>query len=215
MAFFNPIRRDKRSGKITMALYRIAQAIDFLFRERGKEERLYPTQIQSLFFLKYARPGVRTVGGLAERLKVTYATSSDVARALERKGLVIRAPSSEDRRVITLQLTESGEEKTKTLENLLDEVEAAVESLPAEEQEVLLHATQTIVRRLQNASYVRVYEMCWNCQFFQKDAHPNDPRGPHHCTFVDAPLPEPHTYWECPDFVPAENERRDETCSIS
>lgn len=202
MSLFDPRRRDKRSGKITMALYRVAQAMDFLFRERGRRERLYPTQIQSLFFLRYARPGVRTVGGLAGRLGVTYATSSDVARALERKGLVVRAPSSEDRRVITLRLTEFGEEKTKALEDLLDEVEVAVESLSAEEQEALLRATQTIVRRLQNAGYVRVYEMCWNCQFFQREAHPNDPRGPHHCAFVDAPLPEPHTYLECPDFVP-------------
>lgn len=92
------------------------------------------------------------------------------------------------------------------LEDVLDEIEVAVNALPEAEQATLLRATQAIVHHLQRAGYVKVYEMCWNCQFFQKDAHPDDPRGPHHCVFVDAPLPEANTYLECPDFVPAENQ---------
>jgi len=91
------------------------------------------------------------------------------------------------------------------LEDVLDEIEAVVNDLPAAEQAALLRATQAVVRRLQSAGYVRIYEMCWGCQFFRKDAHPDDPGGPHHCAFVDAPLPEPNTYFECPDFVPTES----------
>lgn len=205
MATFNPKHRNTLGGRITIALYRITQAIDFLLRERGKVMRLSPAQIQSLLFLKYARPGVRTIGGLANRLGVTYATSSGVADALERKRLIKRTPLPEDRRVITLGLTSKGENEAGMLEDVLDEIEAAVNALPEAEQAALLHATQAIVRHLQGAGYVKVYEMCWNCQFFQKDAHLKDPRGPHHCAFMDAPLPEPNTYLECPDFVPADN----------
>ena len=202
---FNPKHRNTLGGQISIVLYRITQAIDLLLRERGKVMGLSPTQIQSLLFLKYARPGVRTIGGLASRLGVTYATSSGVADALERKHLILRVPLPEDQRVITLGLTPQGESKAEMLGDVLDEIEAAVNSLPDAEQAALLRATQTIVRRLQTAGYVRVYEMCWGCQFFQRDAHPNDPRGPHHCAFMDAPLPEPNTYLECPDFVPAKN----------
>lgn len=203
MATFNPKQRNTVGGKITVAFYRITQAIDHLFRERAKAVRLSPTQIQSLLFLKYARPGVRTIGGLATRLGATYATSSGVADALERKRLIKRAPWPEDQRVVTLSLTPKGENQVRTLEDVLDEIEAAVNALPEEEQATLLRATQAIVRHLQRAGHVKVYEMCWNCQFFQKDAHPTDPRGPHHCAFVDAPLTEANTYLECPDFVPA------------
>lgn len=205
MTIFNPKHRDTPSGRITIALYRITQVIDFLLRERGKVMRLSPAQIQSLLFLKYVRPGIRTIGGLANRLGVTYATSSGVADALERKRLIRRAPLPEDQRVITLGLTPQGEARAEMLEDVLDEIESAVNALPDAEQAALLRAVQAIVRRLQNAGYVKVYEMCWGCQFFQRDAHPEDPHGPHHCAFMDAPLPEPNTYLECPDFVPAEN----------
>ncbi len=205
MSSFNPKHRDTPASQITIALYRIAQAIDYIFRERGKTMRLSPTQIQSLFFLKYARPGVRTIGGLANRLGVAYATSSGVADALEGKQLIKRAPLPEDQRVVTLGLTPKGEHDIETLNDVLDEIELAVAALSETEQIIFMRATQAIVRRLQRAGYVSVYEMCWGCQFFQKDAHPNDPREPHHCTFVDAPLSEPNTYLECPDFVPAES----------
>lgn len=205
MSSFNPKHRNTTGGQISVALYRITQAIDLLLRERGKALRLSPAQIQSLLFLKYARPGVRTIGGLANRLGVTYATSSGVADALERKRLIKRTPLPEDQRVITVGLTPKGESKAELLEDVLDEIESAVNALPDAEQAALLRATQAIVRHLQNAGYVKVYEMCWGCQFFQMDAHPDDPRGPHHCAFMDAPLPEPNTYLECPDFVPTEN----------
>jgi len=205
MAIFNPKRRNTLGSQITIALYRITQAIEHLLRERGKGRYLSPAQIQALLFLKYARPGVCTIGGLANRLGVTYATSSGVADALEGKRLIQRKPLSEDQRVIMLVLTSKGESEAEMLEDVLDEIEAAVNALPDAERVALLHATQAIVRHLQSAGYVIVYEMCWGCQFFQRDAHPADPRGPHHCAFMDAPLSELNSYLECPDFVPAKN----------
>lgn len=203
MSPFDPRHRTTVSGQITIALYRIAQAIDYLLRERGKAMRLSPAQIQALLFLRYARPGVRTIGGLAQRLGVTYATASGVADALEGKQLIARAPLPGDQRVVTLALTDAGESQASQLENMLDEIEAVINDLPDVDRAALLRATQAIVTRLQQGGYVRVYEMCWGCQFFRRDAHPDDPRGPHHCAFVDAPLAEPVTYFECPDFVPS------------
>lgn len=121
--------------------------------------------------------------------------------------MIKRTPLLEDQRVVKLALTAEGERRAEELESVLDEIESAVDTLPDAEKTTLLHATQAIVRRLQSAGYVRVYEMCWGCQFFRRNAHPDDPRGPHHCAFMDAPLPETDTYRECPDFVPAEAER--------
>ncbi|MDW8326509.1 MAG: MarR family winged helix-turn-helix transcriptional regulator [Anaerolineales bacterium] len=206
MSPFDPRRRNETlAGAITIAFYRISQAIGHLLRIRGETAQLSPAQIQALLFLQYARPGVCTIGGLAERLAATYATASGVADALEDKGLVKRKPLPEDRRIITLALTAKGRREAAELEDVLDEIEAAIGALPQADQRALLRATQAIVRKLQQAGHVKVYEMCWGCQFFRRDAHPDDPRGPHHCAFVDAPLPEPNTYLECPDFVPTKN----------
>lgn len=203
MSAFNPLHRDQfLPARITAALYRISQAVNRMLRVRGEAAGLSPAQIQALLFLQYARPGVRTIGGLAERLSITYATASGVADALERKRLVRRKPLAEDKRTVTLSLTDAGNRKSAAMENALEEVEAAIASLPEADQQALERAAKAIVRRLQAAGHIKVYEMCWNCQFFRRAAHPDDPRGPHHCAFVDAPLPEAETYLECPDFVP-------------
>lgn len=208
MPAFNPRDRElNRAGRAAIALYRISQAIGHLLRVRGEARGLSPAQIQALLFLNHVRPGVRTIGGLASRLAATYATTSGVADALERKRLIERRPLPEDRRTVSLTLTEDGAREAADLEDVLDEIEAAVNGLPEIEQMALTRATQAIVRRLQASGHIQVYEMCWGCQFFRQDAHPDDPRGPHHCAFVDAPLPEPNTYLECPDFVPRNDER--------
>jgi DNA-binding MarR family transcriptional regulator len=202
MSIFQPQKRiNSLSGQITIAMYRISQAIGHLFRIQGTKHQLSPAQIQTLLFLRYTRPGVRTIGGLAARLTSSYATTSGVVDALESKNLVERKPLPEDQRTVVLRLTERGDQKTDQIENVLDEVESAINELPLNEQEALIHGLQTIVRHLQASGHVQVYEMCWDCQFFRLNQHPEQTGSPHHCAFVDAPLPEANTYFECPDFV--------------
>lgn len=203
MSIFDPTYRAERpAGAAAIALYRISQAIGHMLRRRGEQEGLSPAQIQALLFLRFVRPGARTIGGLAQRLAATYATTSGVTDALERKRLIERQRHPDDARSVMLELTEEGRRRADALEDVLDEIEEAVAALPEDEQQVLLRAAQAIVGRLQQAGHVQIYEMCWGCQFFRRDAHPDDPRGPHHCAFVDAPLAEPNTYRECPDFIP-------------
>lgn len=202
MSAFNPQERETPASQSAIALYRISQAMGRLLRVRAEQAGLSPAQIQALLFLRYARPGVCTIGGLAERLAATYASASGVADALERKGLIQRQTSPDDQRVVKLIVTDRGREQAHSLENILDEVEQAIQQLPLEDQVTLVRATQAIVRQLQQAGHVQVYEMCWHCHFFRRDVHPGHPAGPHHCAFVDAPLPEANSYLECPDFVP-------------
>ncbi len=205
MPAFDPIdRNESLPARVTIALYRISQAIHYIFRQHGENLGLSPAQIQALLFLRYARPGIRTIGGLAIRLGISYATSSQVTDALERKRLVLRRALPEDRRTVTLHLTDAGEQQAEALNNILQEIETAITSLPESDQQALQRATQAIVLQLQKKGYIQVYEMCWNCAFFQRNAHPEDPQKPHHCTFVNAPLPEAETILECPDFVSIE-----------
>lgn len=203
MSSFDPrYRKDNIPGNITIALYRIGQAVGILLRRKGLEHGLSPTQVQALLFLSYARPGVCTIGGLAQRLSCTPATASGVVDALEDRGLVVREPWPQHRRTITLRLTSEGTRLVGQVDDALDDLEAVIRELPEEEQTSLLRATQRVVRRLAERGHVVIYEMCWNCNFFRPNAHPEDPAGPHHCAFMDAPLPEADTYTECPDFVP-------------
>lgn len=205
MSAFNPrVRSERRSGQIAIALYRIAQSIKIMLRRAGQVYGLSAAQVQALLFLAYARPGVRTIGGLAQRLGTTLATVSEVVNALEHKGLVVRESWPADHRVIGLHLSGAGQQRVADLEHLLDDLEAVVEDLLPAEQESLHRALQDLVRRLAGEGYVVIYEMCWGCSFFRPNAHPENPAAPHHCAFMDAPLPEGDTYTECPDFVPRE-----------
>ncbi|MEW6406056.1 MAG: hypothetical protein AB1649_30090 [Chloroflexota bacterium] len=58
-------------------------------------------------------------------MAATDATAGGVADALERKQLVKRKPLPEDQRTITLALTAKGRRHAESLEDILDEVEAA------------------------------------------------------------------------------------------
>ena len=203
MALFDPrTRQANRSAAIGLALYRVTQAITILLRQAGQAHGLSPAQVQALTFLAYGRPGVRTVSGLAQRLRCTLATASGIASALERKGLLCRRQGRG--RTVFLDLTPEGQRRVRQLEDALSDLEAVVDSLPEDAQGTLHTALQTIVRRLAERGLVVVYEMCWECAFFRPHAHPDNPEAPHHCAFMDAPLPEADTYTECPDFVPRE-----------
>ena len=207
MKALNPRYRHSPAGQLAVALYRISQAIQYLLRQRAEQESLSAAQVQALLFLKHSRTSAHTMGGLAKGIALAYPTISAMVDALERKGLVRRQVLESDRRTITLRLTPEGEKLSGDLENLLDEIEQAIQALPQAQQEALNQAARQIIYRLNAAGYIHLHEMCWHCQFFRQNAHPDDPHGPHHCAFMDAPLAEADTYLDCPDFHP-DPERR-------
>lgn len=207
MRALNPRYRQSPSGKIAVALYRVAQAVQHLIRYRAEQEDLSAAQVQALLFLNTSRSSAHTIGGLAKGIALTYPTTSAMVDALERKGLVERHPLESDRRTVTLRLTPHGKAKSTDLEDLLDEVEQAIQNLPQAEQASLHRALQQIIAHLNQAGYIHLHDMCWHCQFFRYNVHPEDPRGAHHCAFMDAPLAEQDTYFDCPDFKPQEERR--------
>lgn len=205
MPIFDPrYRQGNRAGNVAVAMYRVSQAIGLMMRTWAEARGLTAPQLQALLFLTHGRPGARTIGGLANRLLCTPATASVLVDALEGKGLVSRAAASDDRRKVTLALTPDGKAMAAEVEAVLDELESVVAGLQPQAQEQLHSSLQQVVRALAKRGYVRIYEMCWDCGFFRPYSHPDSPSAPHHCAFMDAPLPEADTYTECPDFVPKE-----------
>jgi len=203
---FSPLHRaENLPGHIAVALYRIGQALSILLREQSEARGLTSPQAQALLFLRYARPDLHTLTGLAQRLACTPANANGVVDALERKGLIRRQPAQNVRGRKRLRLTPKGERVVDDLDAVLTDLQAWIAELPEDQQLALLRATEAIVRRFVQAGYIRVYEMCWSCNFFRAYAHPDDPQGPHHCAFADVPLPDPTSYTECPDHVPAQH----------
>jgi DNA-binding MarR family transcriptional regulator len=124
------------AGNLTVTLFRISQAINSLIREEGRAHGLSPTQLQALIFLTYSRQGVRTIGGLAQRLGCTPATASGVADVLERKGLIVREPWPQRRRTITVTLTSESATLAAQMDSSLNQPEAIVCELAPRDQEL-------------------------------------------------------------------------------
>jgi hypothetical protein len=102
-------------------------------------------------------------------------------------------------------LTSTGMAMASEVGDGLNELEAVVRELPEPDQGVLLQIVDHIERDLAGRGRVAVFGMCWQCQYFAPEAHPEDGSGPHHCNLMDVAVPTAETYKECPDFEPDED----------
>lgn len=85
---------------------------------------------------------------IALDLGVTARTITTMVDALEREGLVERVPEPQDRRAISLVLTEAGEESVPKIQAALDEISAAVVSpLPDTDQETFHMLLTRLIER--------------------------------------------------------------------
>ena len=201
MSSFDPqYRQDNVPGNVAVTLYRIGQAVSQLLRDKGLAHGLSSAQVQALLFLAYARTGIRTIGGLADRLGCTPATASGVADALERKGLAIRKPWPQHRRTVTLNLTQDGIAMVAQVDDSLVELENIVCELPEAEQTALLQAASTIERGLAERGWVKIYGMCRKCGYFEPDSLAGD-LGSSYCALMDAPVSDLDSYMECARFT--------------
>jgi DNA-binding MarR family transcriptional regulator len=77
-----------------------------------------------------------TPSELAERLLVQPATITNAVQAMERSGLIVRQRSSQDQRVVQVQLTEAGRASQTSVEAIWQTIEQCAfrDFLPEEEQ---------------------------------------------------------------------------------
>ena len=200
---FDPRRREHDlPADLAMALFRVSQALNLMVRDAAGAQGLSPAQASALIFLRRGRPGVRNITGVAQRLGTTLATASGVVDALAAKGLVEKSRSAADNRVVRLALTSAGSEQAAQLEEMLEPLREVLAGLGPDEQRRLRELLARVINGLVARGIIRPYLICWQCRFFRPFAHPDNPAGPHHCAFMDAPLPAEHTYFECPDAEP-------------
>ncbi len=100
--------------------------------------------------------GPRMMRELAEHLKVAVNSMTSIADSLERKGLVVRHRSEEDRRVIRVELTDAGREISRSLmEANMRLFRSMLGALTEDEQEIFL----VLVRKIARAGKSQVLQM--------------------------------------------------------
>jgi len=101
----------------------------------------------SVLWLVHDTPGIAQTD-LGRRMQMDRATTMAIVHALERKGLLARAPSTSDRRKIAYNLTEQGETTLSAARVAIAEHESWLKGLftPAE-----LKQLTTLLRRIHDA----------------------------------------------------------------
>ncbi|MFB6214686.1 MAG: MarR family winged helix-turn-helix transcriptional regulator [Candidatus Bipolaricaulia bacterium] len=178
---------SEEPAKISLLLYRISQGINKLIREKGKENDVSSTQIQTVIFLSGAHPQNKNVGSIARRLQIAQPTASRVVDSLVKKGLVKRERSEVDRRKVKLGLTEKGESITEGINEINRTLEEIVLKLSGDRQYGLSRDLVEIAGALQSRGHLSTALTCQYCRFFDREGGSSHDR-PHHCRLTGKDL---------------------------
>jgi DNA-binding MarR family transcriptional regulator len=191
--------------RVTTGLAKVGIALKQQAWAEAGGRGLTPTQGQALALLR-ANPGGLRMGALARQLGVTQPTASDSVAALQRKGLVAKAPLAGDGRAVVVRLTPAGVREAAAAAAWPDFLLEAVGELSDAEQAAFLRGLVTMIRTLQEKGRIPVARMCVTCRFFRPFRH-DDPARPHHCAFVDAPFGDGQLRLDCRDHAAAPPEQ--------
>lgn len=94
--------------------------------------------------------GDLSLSELSERIRAQNSTVTGIIDRMEREGLVVRARSSEDRRVVKIKLTDKGAKLAREIKvEPMEIFRSALESLSAQESRDLMKILTKIAKRVQ------------------------------------------------------------------
>jgi len=141
---------------------------------------------QTLLVLACHGQNEMTAGDLAAHLGVTFSLVPNLPRILERRGVI--HPFIQEGRAGLIRLTAKGRRKAARLSRWPDHVAAMTSSLSDAQQGQLLTVVEGTIVQLLRRGHISLEDMCGTCTFFRSDVHA-DSQQPHHCMYVDIPLP--------------------------
>ncbi len=200
MIFDPQHRKNNRSARIHMALFRMSQAIKKMTQAESDVRGLSPVQTQALLFAAYTRSDMATVGNFARTIGTAHVTAVKILNRLVEKGLIYKSSKAEDRRITLISLTEKGQEMIDNLDGWGNLLESTLQSLP---EEVLTHielGLGSIISTLQEKGHLVVSEPCLGCSYFRPDT--GDDKTPHYCELIGKYLTAAASLKECPEHIP-------------
>jgi len=106
---------------------------------------LTPAQLEALVYIH--RHGGCSAKALSEGLRISIPSSTRLVDRLVRKALVDRRESGEDRRLVQLTVTTTGEHALRLVQEArIDRLQRALEAIPAAERGTLLALLERLLR---------------------------------------------------------------------
>jgi DNA-binding MarR family transcriptional regulator len=140
--------------RVAAELMKISRTLTLKSRppHKSRSQWIGPTQGRILAFLRSRSRSQITLSALTEVTALSSATISEAVRALEERGLVRKARSRDDARVVYLSLSPAGRRKAEQAATGNNHLNAAIRRLTQREQELILHA----LKKIQQAVDLRV-----------------------------------------------------------
>lgn len=123
---------------------------------------LNPTQCAAAAYLARANRFSRSPSHVAEYLGTTRGTMSQTLKALEKKGYIIPAEESLDKRSISYQLTDTGREKVSPSSLMTD----AIEAMPLRRRESLATDLQDVLHNAIECNGNKPFGVCHQCRHY-------------------------------------------------
>ncbi|MBW0151209.1 MAG: MarR family transcriptional regulator [Phenylobacterium sp.] len=114
---------ESRVSDALVAIRRIVRAAEFASRDLARTTGLTPSQLIVLQIV--AREGEPGAGAIAEAARLSQATVTALLDKLEARGLVIRNRGSQDRRRVSVELTQEGRRALADMPDVLQDRFAA------------------------------------------------------------------------------------------
>lgn len=165
------------------AIDRIAELLVHIGRSaraEGAGSDLTPAQWTCLRFFARANRSTRTPSAFASFHATTRGTASQIAKALEERGLIRRQRSETDGRSICYLLTSEGE--ATLARDPLSDLTRALGDLPQAARDSLLAALSQVSERLSDLRAAPVFGTCSDCTHF------SGPGGAAFCACMAAEL---------------------------
>lgn len=199
MMFDPQYRKDNRSARMSMALFRISQAIKKMTQAESDALGLSPVQTQGLLFAAYTRNDMATVGNFASAIGTTHVTAVKILNRLVEKNLIYKTKKADDRRVTLVSLTEKGQKVISNLDDWEQSLEDILQSLPEKVLQDLELGLGSVVSTLQEKGHLVVSEPCLGCIHFRPGT--GEKSAPHYCQLIQKYLTHEASLKECPEHT--------------
>ena len=152
------------SGELLYRLERLAR----LLRAEGHAGGLNPAQWEALRYLARANRFSNSPIALTAYLNATKGTISQTVKALERKGLIVKAPRPGERRSIVLELTEKG--RTSLASDPLNQLNAALDAVGGKSRRRMAKTADEILSAESKRRKLQSFGSCKSCRFFRESS---------------------------------------------
>jgi len=162
-------------------------------RLAGAEHGLQPVQLESLHYLSICNRYSDTPMGVTQYLGQTKGTVSQTLKVLEKKGLLIKAVDTNDKRILHLKITDKGKK-------LLTEIiptgmfVAASKSLLAKKKKEVEQSLKELLTTLLQANNLKTFGICKSCRHNSK----MEDAG-YYCNLLEQPLTNDDVQLICKD----------------